>query len=269
MTEAYITGTVVKWARKRAQLTVDDVATGLGVKADRVVAWEVEDARPTLRQAEEMANRLHVPFGYLFLSSPPEETISIPDLRTKANRSLTDPSPELIEVTQDALRKQDWYREYRLAEGAEPLPFVGRYSVNGAERVAEEMRNTLAVNDNLRRVAQTGNTSLYCWLRTRRVQVFSYCEMALLATTLTDPWMSTSFAVSHSVMPLHRSFSSTPKTARRLRYSPLHTNSPTSGLGKAEYLTPTTGHAPDNRRAPSTASVIKWRRNCWSLMGTS
>ena len=154
MTEAYITGTVVKWARKRAQLTVDDIAAGLGVKADKIMAWEEEDARPTLRQAEDMANRLHVPFGYLFLSSPPKETIALPDLRTRANRPLTNPSPELIEVTQDALRKQDWYREYRLAEGAEPLPFVGRYSVNGAERVADDMRNTLVVNDDLRRTAR-------------------------------------------------------------------------------------------------------------------
>jgi Zn-dependent peptidase ImmA (M78 family) len=103
-----------------------------------------------------MANRLHVPFGYLFLSSPPKETIPLPDLRTIANRPLTDPSLELIEVTEDALRKQDWYREYRVAEGAERLSFVGRYSADsGADEVAEDMRKTLAINSSLREMAQS------------------------------------------------------------------------------------------------------------------
>ena len=155
MTEAYVTARVITWARERAKLSVEEVATGLGVKPEKIIAWEVGDAHPTLRQAEGMAQRLHVPFGYLFLSSPPKETIPLPDLRTIANRPLTDPSPELIEVTQDALRKQDWYHQYRVAEGAEPLGFVGRYSVDGgADQIAASMRRTLAVNDNLRHTAR-------------------------------------------------------------------------------------------------------------------
>jgi len=155
MTEAYVTKELITWARERAKLTVEQVATGLGVRPDKVIAWEGGRAHPTLRQAEGMAQRLHVPFGYLFLSSPPKEEMPLPDLRTIANRPITDPSPELIEVTQDALRKQDWYREYRVAEGAEPLPFVGRYSVDGgADQIADNMRRTLAVNDDLRHMAR-------------------------------------------------------------------------------------------------------------------
>ncbi len=155
MTEAYVTAKVITWARERAKMTVEQVASGLGVKADKVVAWEGGDARPTFRQAEEMAQRLRVPFGYLFLSSPPNEEIPLPDLRTIANRPISDPSPELIEVTQDALRKQDWYRQYRMADGAEPVHFVGRYSVEGGvDQVAESMRVTLAVNDDLRHAAR-------------------------------------------------------------------------------------------------------------------
>lgn len=155
MTEAYVTAKVVTWARERAKLSVEQVATGLGVTPEKVVAWEAGDARPTLRQAEGMAQRLRVPFGYLFLSSPPKEEIPLPDLRTIANRPITDPSPELIEVTQDALRKQDWYRQYRVAEGAEPLHFVGRFSIDsGTDQIAENMRRTLAVNDDLRHVAR-------------------------------------------------------------------------------------------------------------------
>ena len=166
MTEAYVTASVVAWARERADLSVEQVADRLGVKPDQVAAWEVGHARPTLRQAEEMARTLHVPFGYLYLSSPPKEEVALPDLRTIANRPLTDPSPELVDVTQDALRKQDWYREYRVAEGAEPLGFVGRYSVDGgADQIAASMRRTLAVNDNLRHTAHSWEEFLTLFAR--------------------------------------------------------------------------------------------------------
>jgi len=166
MTEAYVTPKVVTWARERAKLSIEQVATGLGVRPEKVIAWEKNTARPTLRQAEGMAQYLRVPFGYLFLSSPPKETIPLPDLRTIANRPLTDPSPELIEVTQDALRKQDWYREYRMEEGAEPLGFVGRYSVHsGADQIAENMRRTLAVNDDLRNTARSWEEFLTLFAR--------------------------------------------------------------------------------------------------------
>ncbi len=156
MTEAYVTGTVIEWARERARVSVEDIASAMGVKAAQFVAWEEGTARPTLRQAEDMANRLHVPFGYLFLSDPPKEAVPLPDLRTIANRPLTDPSPELVEVTQDALRKQDWYREYLETEEAAPLPFVGRFSADDkATMIAEDIRGVLGIDGNLRKAAHT------------------------------------------------------------------------------------------------------------------
>lgn len=169
MTEAFITKTVAVWARERARLTESDVASGLGVSVEKILAWESGDARPTFRQAEEMADWLHIPLGYLFLSSPPDEKIPLPDLRTIANRGITDPSPELIDVTQDALRKQEWYRDYRLADEAQPLVFVGRYSIqNTIGDVADDMRVTLGINDALRRRA--GNWEDFLSLMARNAE---------------------------------------------------------------------------------------------------
>lgn len=37
---------------------------------------------PTFRQAQTFADKTFIPFGYLFLSEPPRETLPIPDLRT-------------------------------------------------------------------------------------------------------------------------------------------------------------------------------------------
>ncbi|MFO0244704.1 MAG: helix-turn-helix domain-containing protein [Betaproteobacteria bacterium] len=61
---------------------MDALARKLGTKPDRVAAWEAGEARPTFRQAQDLAHALHVPFGYLFLAEPPEEELPIPDRRT-------------------------------------------------------------------------------------------------------------------------------------------------------------------------------------------
>ncbi len=55
--------------------------------------WLFGEAPPTFRQAQKLANQLHVPFGYLFFTEPPEE-------RLPAQITRTDPQ---IAETQDRL----------------------------------------------------------------------------------------------------------------------------------------------------------------------
>jgi len=92
-----------------------------------------------------------VPFGYLFLSSPPKERIPLPDLRTLAGTEREKPSPEFIDILYDALRKQEWFREHLQEEDAEQLPFIGRYSIHDDhEAVARDIRHTLAIDTGAR-----------------------------------------------------------------------------------------------------------------------
>lgn len=155
-TEAFVTPQLLKWARQRADLTPEIAAQRINVGPDRLDSWEKGEARPTFRQARALAQKLHIPFGYLFLSSPPVEEISLPDFRTVANRPLDRPSPELFDVLEDVLRKQEWYREFQETEGAEPLPFVGRWSLNDSpDRIAEHICQTLSINEDLRSRATT------------------------------------------------------------------------------------------------------------------
>ena len=70
---------LLRWARERADRSVDD----LSGRFPRYALWERGEAAPTLKQLEAFAKATYVPVGYLFLSQPPEERIPIPDLRTK------------------------------------------------------------------------------------------------------------------------------------------------------------------------------------------
>lgn len=86
--------------------------------------WLAAEARPTLKQLQDFAKATGVPFGYLLLPEPPAWTLPVPDFREGYAGAPT-PSANLIAVLGQSKRRQDWYREYALGLGAEPLDFVG------------------------------------------------------------------------------------------------------------------------------------------------
>lgn len=151
MTTAFITPELIIWGRNRAKLTHGDIAKSVNVSEEAVSKWETGDALPTLRQAEKLAHRLYIPFGYLFLSNPPSVEIPLPDLRTVQGGHVVDPSPEFYDVLNDALRKQDWYKTLLADEGTEQLPFVGRFSPEtSTQMVSEDIENTLGISSEIR-----------------------------------------------------------------------------------------------------------------------
>ena len=111
-----------------------------------------------------MAERLKVPFGYCYLSEPPDESLPLPDLRTTSDTPPRKPSPDFLEVLYDALRKQDWYREYLLSEEADTVPFVGRFTTQSVmtkstiSDITNDIRNNIGLDDSLRRSAGSRDT---------------------------------------------------------------------------------------------------------------
>lgn len=152
MNEALITPSVLRWARERTGLSATVLAKKLPVKDERIlIRWEQGEARPTFRQAQQIAKTLHVPFGYLFLSSPPEDKLPIPDLRTLPSIRSQKISPDFHDLINEVLRKQNWYREYILEEGGSPLPFVGDFGLNAPpEAVADNIGAVLGIDEKFR-----------------------------------------------------------------------------------------------------------------------
>jgi Zn-dependent peptidase ImmA (M78 family)/DNA-binding XRE family transcriptional regulator len=153
--EAFVTPRLVRWARERYRLSPDDVAKKIGVRdANTVEAWERGEARPTLRQAQELAQKLSVPFGYLYLSEPPAENLPLPDLRTVAGAPPSKPSPNFLDVLYDALRKQSWYRDHLASQNEEPLAFIARYDATDDPNViAADIRKILGIDAAFRQKA--------------------------------------------------------------------------------------------------------------------
>jgi Zn-dependent peptidase ImmA (M78 family)/DNA-binding XRE family transcriptional regulator len=153
-TEALVSDRLIRWARERDRLTKEEAAKRLRVSPDRLAQWEAGTSRPTFRQAQEVARKFHVPFGYLFLSQPPNEKSPLPDFRTVSAAVAARPSSKFTDTVQDALAKQEWYKEYRQEERADPVPFIGRYTPNDdAKTIAADISTTLGINTDTRVLA--------------------------------------------------------------------------------------------------------------------
>ena len=147
MTEALVTPDVLTWARLRRGLEVGELATRLNVKPEAIGAWEDGAKRPTFRQAQLFAQAVYVPFGYLYLPEPPIEELPLPDFRTIPGQNSKEPSADFLDLLNDVLGKQEWYRQYRESEGVEELSFVGRFGTTDPEDVvASDIREVIDVD---------------------------------------------------------------------------------------------------------------------------
>ena len=137
---------VLLWARERAGISRDELARKMKIKVERVMEWE-ETGAITGAQADRLAERTHIPLGFLYLSKPPEDELPIPDFRTRGPDAPPQrPSLDLLETVYTMQRRQDWMREDLVASGAEPLGFVGAYGPADSDmEVAAAMRRALGI----------------------------------------------------------------------------------------------------------------------------
>lgn len=94
--------------------------------------------------AEKLAKIGQIPFGYLFLDTPPATNKpKIPDLRQTINPTAL--SKDFIDTYNDVKYKIDWYKEYLEDFGIQfQLDFIGRFSLKDDFRlVAQDISKTI------------------------------------------------------------------------------------------------------------------------------
>lgn len=132
---------VLRWARERAGLELDDMAR----RVPGFPAWERQQKQPTLKQLEAFAKATHVPLGYLFLPEPPQERMPISDFRTIRGK-VRRPSADLLDTIHAMQRRQAWLREERMECEAQPFDFVGNARLSDdPDAVGQEMRRMIGI----------------------------------------------------------------------------------------------------------------------------
>lgn len=144
MTSVAIASEVFRWARERAGLSDERLAKSVQAKPEKIQAWETGHENPSFQQAQKLASALNIPFGYLFLSQPPDITLPVADYRTLPGAEKLKASPNLQDVLDDALRKRDWYAEWRKTDGLPAFEFVGKFSMqNKPGEIIQDIRQVL------------------------------------------------------------------------------------------------------------------------------
>lgn len=148
---------IIRWAVERSGLSSDVLAT----RFPSLDAWQRGERVPSQKQLQEFARTTMVPLGYLFLSEPPVETISLPDYRTVSDGRPTRPSPNLIETVQTMQRRQEWMRDFLLEQGHEPLPFVGGGMIGeSVASITDRIRTVLHLRSDWARACQNWEEAL-------------------------------------------------------------------------------------------------------------
>lgn len=134
---------VLKWAVNNSNYTTKLNAS----EYNNLQQWLAKEKLPTLNQLEKFSKKINVPFGYLLLKEPPEDDLLKTNYRTINNAVMNKPSRDLVDTINDMEQKMLWMREYRIAIGADPLPFIGKFehSVNKPHEIVKEIRTILDI----------------------------------------------------------------------------------------------------------------------------
>jgi Zn-dependent peptidase ImmA (M78 family) len=143
-TEVTINPTILTWAITRAGFDMEQFLDNHPI----IQKWIEEVKKPTVKQLEAFATKVHIPFGYLFMNEPLNESIPFPFFRTgKTNTDSV--SLNVFDTIQILQRRQDWITDYLIDNEQEPLAFVGKFNENATvNSIVEDVRNRLDLQAN-------------------------------------------------------------------------------------------------------------------------
>jgi len=194
---------LLRWARERAGVMGADELMG---RFPRLPEWEAGTSKPTLKQLEDFARAVHVPFGYLFLAEPPDEPLPIPDFRTHDGRGVRRASPNLIDMLYACQERQGWYREFSIASRMPEADFVGSANLEQRpEGVAASMAQRLGFELAARANCRTWEEALRLFIgQAEKLGVLVMVSGIVLSNThrALDPQEFRGFALADRRAPL-------------------------------------------------------------------
>ena len=128
--EALITPSLMRWAREKARLSIEQASKKIKRPKEEIEAWEAGTSRPTIPQARKASEVYKRPLAVFYLPEPPKEFDTLRDFRILPVNYEPDYSPELSLLIRTAKFRQEWMREFLIEEGVPKIPFVGSSSLN-------------------------------------------------------------------------------------------------------------------------------------------
>ncbi len=134
------------WARNEAGFTNEEVAYKIKRSVNELRAWESGEEKPTLRQAEKLAQIYKKPYSVFTLSEPPRTTPLATEYRRLPNVTPGKESPELRFALRDLLYRRQVALELFEDIGELPEKFSLRAKLSeSAEDLSRRIRNLLHI----------------------------------------------------------------------------------------------------------------------------
>ena len=131
------------WAINRAGFDVNQFVE----KNPNVYKWLEGEKDPTVKQLEDFSKKVYLPFGYLFLSEPPKESLPIPYFRSSGQNDKI--SIHVYDTILLLQQRQDWLRDYLTDNDIMKLPFVSRFKDNfNTTAIVSDIKQTLNLPEN-------------------------------------------------------------------------------------------------------------------------
>lgn len=116
---------ILTWARESAGYTIEQAATKIPVKPDRLASWESEEneARPTINQLRKMATVYKRPLSVFYLQEVPTRFQVLRDFRRLPGDGLREYSPELVSEMRFAQQRRALALDLMSELEETPIPF--------------------------------------------------------------------------------------------------------------------------------------------------
>lgn len=159
MARAPINGSTLRWAREAMFVERGELARAAGTSEGRIAEFEAGDARPTLRQLENIANKLDRTPAFFF-TDPPDES-DVPET-ADFRAGNGEPIPPLLARE---MRRVEQHRDTVLElEGRPEKPaLVGAINRRNLAARANEMRDLLGLTEDFAPPGGRDNRVLSFW----------------------------------------------------------------------------------------------------------
>lgn len=132
-----------QWAIQRNGLTMEDYLKSH--PKSNLLFWISGEKQPTIKQLEDFAKSVNLPFGYLFLDKIPQEQLPFPVFRGEAGKN-DHFDLNVYDTVNIIQRRQDWLEDYITDNELDKCEFVGSVTLqNPITDTVERLRRFLGL----------------------------------------------------------------------------------------------------------------------------
>jgi Zn-dependent peptidase ImmA (M78 family) len=166
--KALVKPALLRWARDRAKVKLEDAAKAAHVSAERLEAWESDsnaDA-PTLGQLRELAAKYHFPLAVFYLPEPPKDFAPLRDFRRLHDAEEEPISANLAFHIRSAYDRRELALELFQELDSEPQRFPLKATIgDDPEQVGRAVREFLKVDSESQQRAARQGRAFDFWRR--------------------------------------------------------------------------------------------------------